>query len=645
MVTMTRAAYAAHYGPTRGDLVRLGDTSLLAEVEHDHGVPGEECMTGGGKTMRDGMGFAAGVKRADGCLDMVVHNALVVDPVLGIVKGDIGIRDGKIVGVGKAGNPAIMAGVHPELVCGASTVVCHGEGFIATPGGIDVHVHQKSAELCYHALSTGLTTMIGGGHGILMAIDSGGEWHTGRMLQAAEHFPVNFGFFTRGSLHFAESVAEGLAGGVIGAKIHEDYGAMPATIDACLRAADEHDFQVQLHTDTLNEAGFYEDTIAAIAGRTIHMYHTEGAGGGHAPDIIRCNAVANCLPSSTNPTNPYTVNTFDEHLDMTMTAHRLNPAVPEDVAFAESRIRPQTIAAEDILHDMGAISMFGSDSEGMGRINEVIPRCWQLASKMKDQRGRLPEERTARADNERIKRYIAKYTINAARTFGVEEWIGSLEPGKMADIVLWRPTHFGIKASFVIKSGFVAWAVSGDAAASLATCDPLISRPQWGGARLCTTGAERQLRAPLGDRGRRRRQARTGKAASTGLGDTRTQQERHDAQRCVSRDPRRFPDLRRVRGWGPCLVRATRARRARAALHAEMKHIARVEGVSPTAATALAATVEPCTRSPAGSGSTRAASTASSAPMKVPPTSTPTRTLQGFSLSDASLTWHVRSGS
>ena len=480
MVTMTRAAYAAHYGPTRGDLVRLGDTSLLAEVEHDHGVPGEECMTGGGKTMRDGMGIAAGVKRADGCLDMVVHNALVFDPMLGIVKGDIGIRDGKIVGVGKAGNPAIMAGVHPELVCGASTVVCHGEGYIATPGGIDVHVHHKSAELCYHALSTGLTTMFGGGHGIPMAVDSGGEWHTGRMLQAVEHFPVNFGFFTRGSLHFAESVAEGLAGGVIGAKIHEDLGAMPATIDACLRAADKHDFQVQLHTDTLNETGFYEDTIAAIAGRTIHMYHTEGAGGGHAPDIIRCNAVANCLPSSTNPTNPYTVNTFDEHLDMTMTAHRLNPAVPEDVAFAESRIRPQTIAAEDILHDMGAISMFGSDSQGMGRINEVIPRCWQLASKMKDQRGRLAEECTARADNERIKRFIAKYTINAARTFGVEEWIGSLEPGKMADIVLWRPTHFGIKASIVIKSGFVAWAVSGDAAASLVTCDPLISRPQFG---------------------------------------------------------------------------------------------------------------------------------------------------------------------
>ena len=480
MVTMTRAEYAAHYGPTKGDRVRLADTSLFAEVEHDYAVPGEECMTGGGKTVRDGMGLAASMTRARGCLDMVVHNALVIDPVLGIVKGDIGIRDGKIVGVGKAGNPAIMAGVHPDLVIGAATVVCHGEGFIATPGGIDVHVHHKSVELCQHALSTGLTTMIGGGHGVLFAVDSGGEWYTGRMLQAAEAFPLNFGFFGRGSLHVPESVAEGLSGGVIGMKIHEVYGAMPATIDACLQAADEYDFQVQLHTDTLNESGFFEDTVAAIDGRTIHMYHTEGAGGGHAPDIIRCNGVANCLPSSTNPTNPYTVNTFDEHLDMTMVAHRLNPAVPEDVAFAESRIRPQTIAAEDILHDIGAISMFGSDSEGMGRINEVIPRCWQLASKMRDQRGRLPGEKTRHADNERIKRFIAKYTINAARTFGAHAWIGSLEPGKMADIVLWRPTHFGIKASFVIKSGFVAWAVSGDAAASLATCDPLVSRAQWG---------------------------------------------------------------------------------------------------------------------------------------------------------------------
>ena len=363
---------------------------------------------------------------------MVVHNALVIDPVLGIVKGDIGIRDGRIVGVGKAGNPAIMAGVHPELVCGASTVVCHGEGYIATPGGIDVHVHQKSVELTQHALSTGLTSMFGGGHGILMAIDSGGEWHTGRMLQAAEHFPINFGFFSRGSLHFAESVAEGLAGGVIGVKIHEDYGAMPATIDACLRAADEHDFQVQLHTDTLNEAGFYEDTIAAIAGRTIHMYHTEGAGGGHAPDIIRCNAVPNCLPSSTNPTNPYTVNTFDEHLDMTMVAHRLNPAVPEDVAFAESRIRPQTIAAEDILHDMGAISMFGSDSEGMGRINEGHSPL--LAAREQDEGPAGPPARGA--DGAQPTTSASSATSRSTPSTppapsASREWIGSLEPGKM----------------------------------------------------------------------------------------------------------------------------------------------------------------------------------------------------------------------
>ena len=480
MVTITRREYAALYGPTTGDRVRLGDTSLIAEVEHDHGVPGEECMTGGGKTFRDGMGFAAAHLHADGALDMVIHNALVIDPVLGIVKGDIGIREGRIVGVGKAGNPAIMDGVDPALVCGPSTVVAHGEGYIATPGGIDVHIHFKAAELVETAISTGITTMIGGGHGPFFAVDAGGPWTIGRMLQAAEAFPMNFGFFGRGSSHVAGSIVEHLSGGIIGIKVHEDYGAMPATIDTALRVADDYDFQVQLHTDTLNESGFYEDTLAAIAGRTIHMYHTEGAGGGHAPDIIRCNGEPNCLPSSTNPTNPYTVHTFDEHLDMIMVAHRLNPAIPEDVSFAESRIRAPTIAAEDVLHDIGAISMFGSDSQGMGRANEVISRCWQLASKMRDERGRLGEERTAQADNERIKRYIAKYTINAARTFGIESHVGSLEPGKMADVVLWRPTHFGIKPSFVIKGGFSAWAVMGDAAASLVTCDPTIARPQWG---------------------------------------------------------------------------------------------------------------------------------------------------------------------
>ena len=498
MVSITRREYATLYGPTTGDLIRLGDTSLLAEVEHDHAVPGEECMTGGGKTFRDGMGFAAGQTSAKGALDLLIHNALVIDPVLGIVKGDIGVRAGKIVGVGKAGNPAIMEGVHPELVCGPSTVVAHGEGFIATPGGIDVHIHFKAAELCTHAISTGITTMIGGGHGPLFAVDTGGAWTTARMLQAAEQFPINFGFFGRGSSHVADSIVEHLSSGIIGVKIHEDYGAMPATIDNCLNVADRYDFQVQLHTDTLNEAGFYEDTIAAIGGRAIHMYHTEGAGGGHAPDIIRCNGEPNCLPSSTNPTNPYTVNTFDEHLDMIMVAHRLSAAVPEDVAFAESRIRAPTIAAEDVLHDLGAISILGSDSQGMGRANEVITRCWQLASKMKDQRGRLSSEKTSRADNERIKRYIAKYTINAARVFGIDHYIGSLETGKMADIVLWRPGHFGIKPSLVIKGGFTAWAVMGDAAASLSTCDPLIERPQWGAYGRAPQNISASFAHPLG---------------------------------------------------------------------------------------------------------------------------------------------------
>jgi urease subunit alpha len=443
------------------------------------------------------MGFSARHGRADGALDLVIHNALVIDPVLGIVKGDIGIRDGLIVGIGKAGNPDVMAGVDPRLVCGPSTVVAHGEKLIATPGGIDVHVHQKTPALAALGLSTGLTTLIGGGHGITFAVDSGGEFATSRMLEAAEAFPVNFGFFGRGSSHVAASIVEHLGNGIIGVKIHEDYGALPATIDTCLSVADEYDFQVQIHTDTLNEAGFYEDTMAAIKGRAIHMYHTEGAGGGHAPDIIRCNGEPHCLPSSTNPTNPYTTNTFDEHLDMVMTIHHLDPQVPEDVAFAESRIRAQTIAAEDILHDMGAISMFGSDSMGMGRLSEVIARCWQLASKMKAQRGPLPEESRPGADNFRIKRYLAKYTINAARVFGIDAYVGSLEPGKMADIVLWKPTHFGIKPSLVIKGGFTAWCMAGDAAASIGTADPVIARPQWGAHGLAPARTSASFVHPL----------------------------------------------------------------------------------------------------------------------------------------------------
>ena len=481
MVKIARKDYAAMYGPTVGDGLRLGDTSLIAVVEKDHAAYGDECLHGGGKTLRDGLGLAAGITNAEGALDFLLCNVTVIDAVLGIVKGDLGIRNGRIVGVGKAGNPAVMDRVDPRLIVGAGTTVRDCEGLIATAGGIDVHVHFDSAGLVEHALASGLTTMLGGSLGpITVGIDSGGPFNTGKMLQASEAWPMNFGFLGRGNSHIHESLTEQLETGCLGLKIHEDWGAMPATIDACLRSADELDYQVQLHTDTLNESGFLEDTLAAIGGRTIHMYHTEGAGGGHAPDVIRVAGESYCLPSSTNPTNPYTVNTFDEHLDMTMTCHHLNPAIPEDVAFAESRIRAQTIAAEDVLHDIGAIAMLGSDSQGMGRIHEVVCRTWQLASKMKDQRGTLPEERTGFGDNERIKRYIAKYTINAAKTFGIAEHVGSLEDGKLADIVIWRPAFFGIKPELVIKSGFIAWGAMGDSAASLMTCEPLLLRPQWG---------------------------------------------------------------------------------------------------------------------------------------------------------------------
>ncbi len=481
MARISRKEYAQLYGPTKGDGMRLGDTSLIAEIEHDYAVPGDECLHGGGKTLRDGLGLTPGYDSAQGALDMLISNAVIIDPVLGVVKGDIGIKDGRIVAIGKAGNPATMDGVHPKLICGAATTVRDAEGLIATPGGIDVHVHFDSAQLVEHAIASGLTTMIGGSLGpITVGIDCGGEWNVGKMLQASEQWPMNFGFLGRGNTSKPRSIYDQLRGGCLGLKIHEDWGAMPAVIDTCLSVADELDFQVQLHTDTLNESGFLEDTLAAINGRTIHMYHTEGAGGGHAPDIIAVAGQMNCLPSSTNPTNPYTVNTFDEHLDMIMVCHHLNPAVPEDVAFAESRIRAQTIAAEDVLHDIGAISMLGSDSQGMGRINEVICRTWQLASKMRDQRGRLPEEITRGGDNERIKRYIAKYTINAARAFGIDAYIGSLEPGKLADVVLWRPGFFGVKPELVVKGGFIAWSAMGDSAASLMTCEPLRMRPQWG---------------------------------------------------------------------------------------------------------------------------------------------------------------------
>jgi len=477
-----RREYSELFGPTVGDKIRLADTALIVEVEKDLLVYGDECIFGGGKTLRDGLGLTPGITAQAGALDLLVSNVVVIDPVLGVIKTDIGIKQGLIAEIGKAGNPDVMDGVGKDLVVSANTDVISAEGLIATPGGIDIHVHHDSPHLAYEALSNGITTMIGGGLGpVSVGICSGGKWNVGRMLQHAEAMPVNFGFLAKGSSSKPESLEEQLEGGSIGFKIHEDWGAMPAVIGPCLDVADEHDVCVCLHTDTLNESGFVEDTIAAVGGRTIHSYHTEGAGGGHAPDIIKVAGQPNFLPSSTNPTRPYTVNTVDEHLDMIMVCHNLKAKIPEDVAFAESRIRAETIAAEDVLHDIGAISMIGSDSQGMGRIGETIVRTWQTAHKMKQERGPLPEDVDGQNDNFRVKRYLAKYTINNAISFGIDEYIGSLEPGKMADIVLWKPGFFGIKPEVIIKGGFPVWAAMGESSASLMTCEPIIYKPQYGG--------------------------------------------------------------------------------------------------------------------------------------------------------------------
>ena len=476
---MTRARYAQMFGPTTGDRVRLGDTSLLARIERDLGTYGEEGITGVGKTLRDGNGIEGRATIADGALEAVVLNVVLMCPVQGIFKADIGIRDGRICAIGKAGNPAVMAGVSLGMTIGPLTKHFSGQGLIATPGGIDVHAHYGQPAEVWHALSSGLTTMIGGGWPGAWSIDSGGEWANAKMLKALDALPMNFGLFSRGGASRPEAIAEQISCGVIGVKIHEDLGAMPAVIDTCLAVADDLDFQVQLHTDGMNEAGFFESTMAAIAGRTIHMYHTEGAGGGHAPDIIRCNGEANCLPSSTSPTNPFTLNAFDEHLDMMMLCHTLRGDIAEDVAFAESRLRPQTMAAEDVLHDLGAISMAGSDAEGMGRTMDVIAGMWRLASKMKDERGPLAGEPYANADNARILRYLAKTTINPAITFGIADHVGSLEIGKMADIVLWQPAFFGVKPSQVLKCGAEVWRPLGDAAASLSVCEPNVYRASW----------------------------------------------------------------------------------------------------------------------------------------------------------------------
>ena len=479
-----RRTYADLYGPTTGDRVRLADTELIVEVEKDFAVPGDEITFGGGKVIRDGMGQSSRALRKGpaGTLDLVITNAMIVDH-WGIVKADIGIRDGRIVKIGKAGNPDIMAGVDPELVVGAATEVVAGENLIVTAGAIDSHIHFISPQQVYEALSNGVTTMIGGGTGpatgTAATTCTPGAWNLARMLQAAEAWPLNFAFLGKGNAATVEPLAEQIRAGAAGLKLHEDWGTTPAAIDACLRAADQFDVQVAIHTDTINESGFVEDTIAAIAGRTIHTYHTEGAGGGHAPDIIRIAGYPNVLPSSTNPTRPYTVNTIAEHLDMLMVCHHLNPQVPEDVAFAESRIRPETIAAEDVLHDLGVLSMISSDSQAMGRAGEVVTRTWQTAHKMKVQRGPLPED-GARSDNFRVKRYVAKYTINPAITHGLAGEIGSIEAGKLADLVLWKPAFFGVKPEMVIKGGFIAWSVMGDANASIPTPQPVLYRPMFG---------------------------------------------------------------------------------------------------------------------------------------------------------------------
>jgi len=475
---ITRRAYAEMFGPTTGDRVRLADTELWIEVERDHTVYGDEVKFGGGKVIRDGMGQSQ--RRAADVADTVVTNALIVD-YWGIVKADIGIKDGRISAIGKAGNPDVQPNV--DIVIGAATEIIAGEGSIVTAGGIDAHIHFICPQQIDEALMSGVTTMLGGGTGPATGTNATtctpGPWHIGRMLQAAEAFPMNLGFLGKGNASLRLPLREQVAAGAMGLKLHEDWGTTPAAIDNCLAVADEMDVQVAIHTDTLNESGFVEDTLAAFKGRAIHTYHTEGAGGGHAPDIIKACGENNVLPSSTNPTRPYTVNTIDEHLDMLMVCHHLDPGIAEDVAFAESRIRRETIAAEDILHDLGAFSMIASDSQAMGRVGEVITRTWQTAHKMKVQCGALPED-TAEADNFRVKRYIAKYTINPALTHGIAHAVGSIEPGKLADLVLWKPAFFGVKPSMILKSGVIAAAAMGDPNASIPTPQPVHYRPMFG---------------------------------------------------------------------------------------------------------------------------------------------------------------------
>ena len=477
---ISRAAYADMFGPTVGDKVRLADTELFIEVEKDFTIYGEEVKFGGGKVIRDGMGQSQ-VARADGAVDTVITNALILDH-WGIVKADIGLKGGRIAAIGKAGNPDIQPGV--TIIVGPGTEVIAGEGKILTAGGFDAHIHFICPQQIEEALMSGVTTMLGGGTGPATGTNATtctpGPWHLEMMIRAADAFPVNLGFAGKGNAALPGALIEQIEAGACALKLHEDWGTTPAAIDNCLSVADDHDVQVMIHTDTLNESGFVEDTIAAFKGRTIHAFHTEGAGGGHAPDIIKVAGLKNVLPSSTNPTRPFTVNTIDEHLDMLMVCHHLDPAIPEDLAFAESRIRKETIAAEDILHDLGALSMMSSDSQAMGRVGEVIIRTWQTAHKMKLQRGPLPEEVGSGNDNFRVKRYIAKYTINPAIAHGMSRHIGSVEVGKLADLVLWSPAFFGVKPDMVIKGGAIAAAQMGDPNASIPTPQPIHYRPMFG---------------------------------------------------------------------------------------------------------------------------------------------------------------------
>lgn len=481
MFKMNKKQYADMYGPTTGDRVRLGDTSLVIEVEKDYTVYGDEAKFGGGKSLRDGMGQSCTVADCD-CPDTVITSALVVDST-GIYKADIGIKNGRICGIGKAGNPDIMDGVDPALVFGAGTEAIAGEGLILTAGGIDTHIHFISPTQIETALYSGITTMIGGGTGPADGTNATtctpGKFNLEKMLEASEEYPMNLGYLGKGNSADYNTLAEQVKAGACGLKIHEDWGSTPSVINQALNVADDYDVQVSIHTDTLNEGGFVEDTLNAIGGRVIHTYHTEGAGGGHAPDIIRAAAFPNILPSSTNPTMPFTKNTIDEHLDMLMVCHHLDSKVPEDIAFADSRIRPETIAAEDVLHDMGIFSMMSSDSQAMGRVGEVITRTWQTASKMKDQRGVLPEDND-RNDNFRVKRYVSKYTINPAITHGISEYVGSVEIGKMADLVLWKPAMFGVKPEMIIKGGFICASKMGDANASIPTPQPVVYTKMFG---------------------------------------------------------------------------------------------------------------------------------------------------------------------